>query len=81
MLPQNMKLKPFASELRNNAALHENRLWYEFLRGGIDMAGIRRQLELDFALKWQQITISMSAVYQITRLCGGTLFSKEGRGA
>ena len=33
MLPQNKKLKPFARKLRNNATRHENKLWYEFLRG------------------------------------------------
>ena len=33
LLPQNKNLKPFARKLRNNATRHENKLWYEFLRG------------------------------------------------
>ena len=33
MLPKNKKLKGFARKLRTNATRHENRLWYEFLRG------------------------------------------------
>ena len=33
MLPQNKKLKALARNLRNNATRHENRLWFEFLRG------------------------------------------------
>jgi len=33
MLPQNKKLHGFARKLRNNATRHENRLWYEFVRG------------------------------------------------
>ena len=33
MFSQNKKLKPFARKLRNNATRHENKLWYEFLRG------------------------------------------------
>jgi len=32
MLPQNKKLKPFATDLRNNATRQENHLWYDFLR-------------------------------------------------
>ena len=33
MHPQNKKLKPYARKLRNKATRHENRLWYEYLRG------------------------------------------------
>ena len=33
MLPENKKLSSLARKLRNNATRHENRLWYEFLRG------------------------------------------------
>ena len=33
MIPQNDNLKPLAQRLRKNATRHENRLWYEYLRG------------------------------------------------
>ena len=32
MLPYDKKLKPRAQELRRNATLQENKLWYQFLR-------------------------------------------------
>ena len=32
MLPYNRKMKPRAQEMRTNATLQENKLWYEFLR-------------------------------------------------
>ena len=31
-LPRNKKLKPFSSQLRNNATKEENHLWYDYLR-------------------------------------------------